>query len=82
MDVREAFYSAGYLQAWMCHAHLRKSLRQNYGDPWFTNPQAGNFLNEIWVVGQKYKAWELVQQLGYDDLDFVPLINYMEELLG
>ncbi len=82
---RENFTSlnnAGYLQAFMCYAHLQEFVIQNHGDPWFTNPKAGEFLKEIWAVGQKYKAWELVQQLRYGDLDIVPLIYYMEELLG
>ena len=81
VDLNPAFYSAGYLQAWVCYAHLQDCLRKNYGDKWFTNPKAGEFLKEVWATAQKYKAREFVQMLGYDRFEITPLVNYIEELL-
>jgi hypothetical protein len=81
MDVDDGFYVSSYLRAWIFEAQLRSLLKEKYGGRWFSDPEAGKFLRELWSHGQKYDVEELAQMVGYHGLDINPLIKEIEENL-
>lgn len=66
VDVDPLFYSASYLRAWFLEAQLRSKLVQMFGVNWFTNPQAGGYLQSLWANGDRYNGDELVKMIGSD----------------
>ncbi len=74
-DLDDFFYTACYLRAWMLEAQLRRSLVEQFGPRWFATKNAGDYLKELWALGQEYTADELAQRLGYSGLQIEPLIE-------
>jgi len=81
-DVDECFYCANYLRAWILEAQLEEYLKGEYGEAWFGDKKAGDFLRELWFYGQKYRADELAEELGYRGLDIDPLMRQVEDALS
>lgn len=81
-DTDDAFYAARYLRAWALEAQLRGYLREEFDEEWFRAPRAGKFLVELWREGQKYTAEELLGFMGYDGLDFAPMVDEIRAALG
>ena len=81
-DVDDGFYCAEYLRAWILEGQLREALMEKFGDEWFADPRAGEYLRELWSYGQKYTADELVKTIGYVELDPEPMIREIEQGLG
>jgi oligoendopeptidase F len=77
-DVDDYYYVADYLRAWFLRAQMEKALVERYGERWFANPKAGEFLRSLWKYGQELNGEELAKKLGYERLD--PAI-YIESLL-
>jgi len=73
-DIDDGLYSACYLRAWILEVQLRLKLIKEFGEAWFTRPEAGDFLRGLWSHGQEFTADELAQQLGYPGLQVEPLI--------
>jgi hypothetical protein len=46
-----------------------------FGEEWFSDPRAGEFLKELWSSGGRYDVEEAAQVLGYKGLDPKPLIE-------
>ena len=63
-DVDAGFYASCYLRAWALHAQLRSFLREEFGRAWFTRPEAGSLLKELWSEGQRLTAAELLDQVA------------------
>ncbi len=72
-DIDDSFYCVNYIRAWIFEAQLKDHMHQKFGYGWFRQKKAGDFLKELWSYGQKYDPVEVLQQLGYKDLD----INYL-----
>ena len=72
-DFDFGFYVLQYLQAWIWEQQLREYLRREFGEAWFTQRAAGDFLRELWRDGQQYDVWEIAEKLGYSGLDIAPL---------
>ncbi len=81
-DTDDGFYSAQYLRAWIFEAQLRSKMAEKFGDKWFRNPQAGDFLAELWSSGQKYDAVELAQRIGFKGIDVKPVLVEITEHLA
>lgn len=77
-DVDDGFYCAEYLRAWVFEGQLRAVMKEKFGEEWFANDKAGGYLKELWAYGQKFKADELVQTVGYVELDIEPLVEEIE----
>jgi hypothetical protein len=65
-DVDPFFYAACYIRAWACERTLRAHLVDQFGERWFTDPEAGDVLKRIWSKGQRALAEELLEELGVD----------------
>jgi hypothetical protein len=68
-DVDAGFYSSSYLRAWAFESLLRGFLREEFGRPWFTRPEAGSLLRELWSEGQRPTADELIDDVAGATLD-------------
>jgi len=73
-DLDDGFYAARYLRAWIFEAQLRSVFVRRWGERWYEDPDAGATLRELWSLGQRYSAVELLQQLGESGLDAGPVM--------
>ena len=73
-DVDGGFYVVCYLRAWALEAMWRRSLRERFGETWFTRAEAGEWLRDLWSQGQRLPAEELVLEALGEKLSFDPLI--------
>jgi len=73
-DIDDGLYSACYLRAWILEVQLRLKLIEQFGEAWFTRPEAGDFLRGLWAYGQEFKADATARKLGYPGLQVEPLI--------
>ena len=74
-DVDDAFYVAEYLRAWALEVQLREYLRSRFGREWFARREAGEFLGELWWWGQRPDGDQLARHLGFDGVEFGPLVQ-------
>ena len=74
-DVDPFFYAAAYLRAWALETHLRKELRERFGELWSEDEQAGALLRSLWRQGQRQPADELLADLNGAELDFAALLE-------
>ena len=74
-DVDPFFYVAAYLRAWALETHLRRELRERFGELWFEDRRAGELLRELWSTGQREPADELLRRLTGAQLDFSALLG-------
>jgi hypothetical protein len=74
-DVDDGYYVANYLRAWAFETTLRRILRERFGQEWFTQPAAGDFLRSIWREGQRLTPEELLADLGEGPLDFGVMVE-------
>jgi hypothetical protein len=59
-DIDPGFYASAYLRSWAFEAQLREFLRSEFGNTWFARREAGGLLRELWSLGQKPTAEELL----------------------
>ncbi len=69
-DVDDGFYTANYLRAWALETHWRKYLRERFGELWFEQREAGDFLRSLWAEGQRLGGDELLRKVLGEQLDF------------
>jgi len=70
-DVDAFFYAARYLRAWALETHLRRTLRERFGEAWFEAPGAGSFLRGLWRAGQGAEGGEgILAHADGGELDF------------
>jgi hypothetical protein len=72
-DVDGGFYVACYLRAWALEAKWRAALRERFGENWFGEPAAGEWLVELWGQGQRLRADELADEMLGERLDLAEL---------
>jgi len=72
-DVDSGFYVACYLRAWALEAKWRAALRERFGETWFTEPAAGEWLVGLWRRGQRLRADELAAEALGAGLDLADL---------
>jgi hypothetical protein len=62
-DIDEGFYVSAYLRSWAFEAQLRDFLREEFGSAWFARREAGSLLRELWSLGQRPTAEELLKDV-------------------
>ena len=72
-DVDGGFYAACYLRAWALETRWRAALRERFGERWFAEPAAGRWLRELWAMGQRLDAGELLAETLGGAIDFADL---------
>jgi hypothetical protein len=68
-DVDPGFYCTCYLRSWAFEAQLREFLREEFGEGWFGRREAGLLLRELWELGQRPTADELLRDVTGADLE-------------
>lgn len=82
-DTDDHLYAARYLRAWMLEGSLAVRLRAEHGAAWWRSSGAGDLLRELWAQGQRPNADDVLAQLGYDRLDWRPILHLIrEQLIG
>jgi hypothetical protein len=79
--VDDGFGIARYVRAAMLEGSLSAELRRRHGEAWWREPQAGRELRDLWSRGQELNADALVAQLGYDHLDWRPVLRQIRTRL-
>ena len=69
-DVDDHFYCTAYLRSWAFEAQISAYLRERWGNDWFTQRQAGSLLHELWELGQRPTADELLQDVTGAGIEF------------
>jgi hypothetical protein len=80
-DLDDHFYSARYLRAWMLEASLASALGMRHGKTWWREAAAGQALRRSWSRGQEWNAQDVVAHLGYDHLDWRPVLRQIRTRL-
>ncbi|MGH2463040.1 MAG: hypothetical protein ACRDFZ_05355 [Candidatus Limnocylindria bacterium] len=82
-DVDDGLYAAKYLRAWQLEGSLSTSLRDRFGVTWWRSTDAGTFLRSMWRRGLGPSAENVVASLGYDHLDWRPVLRQIRaQLIG
>jgi hypothetical protein len=74
-------YVARYLRAFMLQGSLTAWLRSSFGESWWRSAEAGEALRRSWSRGQQWGADEVVAHLGYDRLDWRPVLRQIRTRL-
>jgi hypothetical protein len=74
-DVDGGFYVACYLRAWALELSWRGALRERFGERWFEQAAAGEWLRGLWSQGQRLDAEELLAETLGSELDFAALAD-------
>ncbi len=78
-DVDSSFYVACYLRAWALEVNWRATLTERFGEAWFEDREAGDWLRGLWSQGQRLEAEPLLAEATAESLDFDRLAS---ELVG
>jgi hypothetical protein len=82
-DVDDNLYAARYLRSWMLEGSLAAALRTAHGETWWRERAAGDQLKGLWRQGQRPNAEDVLAQLGYDQLDWRPILHQLRlQLIG
>ena len=81
-DVDSGFYVTEYLRAWAFEAQVRFHLRERFGNDWFAKPQAGSLLRELWSLGQKPTADEILRDLTGAEIEMEAVAERVREGLA
>ncbi len=73
-DMDADFYSADYLRAGIRSAQLRAYLRSEVGDGWWSSPETGDLLRDLFREGTRPSNEDLAERLGWDAFDTGPLV--------
>jgi len=81
LDVDPGFYVTCYLRSWAFEAQLREFLRGELGGTWFARREAGSLLRELWELGQRPTADELLRDVTGADLTLAAVAERVREHL-
>jgi hypothetical protein len=79
-DVPRPFAAAREVQGLMLEATLRATLRDRYGDRWWASDAARSVVDDLVGSGSR-RAEDAVAKLGYDHLDWRPILREIRSRL-
>ncbi len=74
-------YVARYARSVMVQGALSAWLQAGFGESWWRSPEAGGALTRSWSRGQQWNAQDVVAHLGYDRLDWRPVLRQIRTRL-
>jgi hypothetical protein len=81
--VDDGMLAASYLRCAMLDASLTDYLKARHGEAWWRSEAAGDTLRRAWRRGQEWNAEQVVAHLGYDSLDWRPVVRQIRaKLIG
>lgn len=81
-DVDPGFYVTEYLRSWAFEAQVRFHLCERFGRDWFTRREAGALLRELWSLGQKPTADELLADLTGAEIELAAVVERAREKIA
>jgi hypothetical protein len=81
LEIDDNLYVARYARAAMVAGTLSTWLQANGGETWWTSRKNGDALKRSWARGQEWNAQDVVAHLGYDHLDWRPVLRQIRTLL-
>lgn len=81
LAIDDGMYAASYLRCFMLDAALTDYLAAHHGDAWWRSVAAGETLRRAWWKGQEWTAEQVVAHLGYDSLDWRPVVRQIRARL-
>lgn len=83
LAIDDGMYAASYLRCFMLDAALTDFLASHHGAAWWESTAAGDTLRRAWNRGQEWTAAQVVAHLGYDSLDWRPVVRQIRaKLIG
>jgi hypothetical protein len=83
LEIDDNLYVARYARAAMVAGSLSAWLQGTGGEAWWTSREAGEALKRSWARGQEWNAQDVVAHLGYDHLDWRPVLRQIRtQLIG
>jgi hypothetical protein len=79
--IDDNLYVARYVRADMVQGSLGAWLKTSFGAAWWRSPDAGAALRRSWSRGQQWGAQDVVAHLGYDRLDWRPVLRQIRTRL-
>ncbi|MEX0625387.1 MAG: hypothetical protein WD402_02460 [Chloroflexota bacterium] len=79
--IDDGMYAASYLRCFMLDAALTDHLIERHGEAWWRSTDAGETLKRAWNRGQQWTAEQVVAHLGYDSLDWRPVVRQIRAKL-
>jgi len=79
--IDDGMYAASYLRCYMLDAALTDYLVAHHGETWWRSAAAGETLRRAWSRGQEWNAEQVVAHLGYDSLDWRPVVRQIRAKL-
>lgn len=79
--VDDGLYAASYARAFMLRGALADFLAERNGSGWWSSPGAGRDLQAIWRRGFAQSPEDAVASLGYDRLDWRPVLRQISASL-
>ena len=80
-DIDAGFYVSSYLRSWAFESQLREFLREEFGSDWFARREAGSLLRELWELGQKPTAEELLKDVTGQTLELASVASRIREFI-
>jgi hypothetical protein len=80
-DIDAGFYVSSYLRSWAFESQLREFLREEFGSDWFAHREAGSLLRELWELGQKPTAEELLKDVTGQTLEMASVASRIREFI-
>jgi hypothetical protein len=80
-DIDAGFYVSSYLRSWAFESQLRDFLREQFGSDWFARREAGSLLRELWELGQKPTAEELLKDVTGQTLEMASVAARVREFI-
>jgi hypothetical protein len=82
-DVDDGLHAGTYLRAIMLAGALDESLARRHGMDWWRQSAAGDELRALFAHGTEWNAEQVVAHLGYDALDWRPVLRKIRtQLIG
>ena len=82
-SVDDALYSGTYLRAMMLAGAADQALAERHPSGWWRSREAGETLRELFARGTAWNAERVVAHLGYDALDWRPVLRKIRtQLIG
>jgi hypothetical protein len=63
-DMDPGLYAADYLRAWRTSESVIAELRNQHGEMWFTNAEAGTWLRQLFTQGTRPTNEDITRQIG------------------
>lgn len=81
LAIDDGMYAASYLRCFMLDGALTDYLTAHHGQAWWRTAAAGETLKRAWSRGQEWTAEQVVAHLGYDSLDWRPVVRQIRAKL-